>query len=141
MDSACQASLPITNSQHLLKLTSIESVMPSNHLILCHPLLLLPSVFSSISRVCSKESVLCIRWSKYWHFSFSISPSSEYSGLISFRIDWLDLLAVQVTQESSPTPQFKSINSSALSLLCGPTSVHDYWKNQNFDCTDLCWQL
>ena len=98
--AACQASLSITNSQSLLKPVSTESVMPSNHLILCHPLLLLPSVFSSISRVCSKESVLCIRWSKYWHFSFSISPSSEYSGLISFRIDWFDLLAVQGTLKS-----------------------------------------
>ena len=91
--AARQASLSITNSQSLLKLMSIKLVMPSNHLILCHPLLLLPSVFPSI-RVFPKESVLCIRWPKYWSFSFSISPSSEYSGLISFRIDWLDLLAV-----------------------------------------------
>ena len=90
-----QASLSITNSWSLLKLMSIESVMPSNHLILCHPLLLLPpSVFPSI-RVFSHESVLWIRWPKYWSFSFSISPSNEYSGLISFRMDWLDLLAVQ----------------------------------------------
>ena len=89
--AACQASLPITNSQILLKLMSIESVMPSNHLILCRPLLL-PSV-----RVFSRESVLCIRWPKYWNFSFSISPFSEYSGLISFRIDWFNLLAVQGT--------------------------------------------
>ena len=97
--SACQASLPIINSQNLPKLMSIESVMPSNHLILCHPLLLLPSIFSSI-RVFSKESVLCMRWPKYWSFSFSISPSDEYSGLISFRIDWFDLLAVQGTLRS-----------------------------------------
>ena len=90
---ACQVSLSITNSQSLLKLMSIELVMPSNHLILCHPLLL-PSILPSI-RVFSNESVLRIRWSKYWSFSFSISPSNEYSGLISFRIDWLDLLAVQ----------------------------------------------
>ena len=89
-----QASLSITNYHSLLKLMSIESVMPSNHLILCHPLLLLPSVFLSI-RVFSNESVLCIRWPKYWSFSFSISPSNEYSGLISFRMDCLDLLAVQ----------------------------------------------
>ena len=92
--AALQASLSITNSQSLLKLMFIESVMPSNHLILCHPLLLLPSIFPSI-RVFSSESVLCIRWPKYWSFSFSISRSSEYSGLISFRMDCLDLLAVQ----------------------------------------------
>ena len=94
--AARQASLSITNSWSLLKLMSIESVMPSNHLILCHPLLLLPSLFRSI-RVFSNESVLHIRWPKYWSFSFSISPSNEYSGLISFRTDWLDLLAVQGT--------------------------------------------
>ena len=97
--TACQASLSITCSWSLLKLMSIELVMPSNHLILCHPLFLLPSIFPSI-RVCSSESVICIRWSKYWSFSFSISPSNEYSGLISFRIDWLDLLAVQRTLKS-----------------------------------------
>ena len=91
---ACQASLSIIKSQSSLKFMSIESVTASNHLILCHPLLLLPSVFLSI-RVFSNESVLHIRWPKYWSFSFSISPSSEYSGLISFRMDWLDLLAVQ----------------------------------------------
>ena len=97
--AACQASLSITNSQSLLKLMSIESMMPSNHLILCHPLLLLPSILPSI-RVFSNESVLPIRWPKYWSFSFSISPSNEYSGLISFRSDWLDLLAVQETLKS-----------------------------------------
>ena len=91
--AACQASLSITNSQSLLKLMSIESVMPSNHLILCHPLLLLPSIFPSI-RVFPNKSVLHIRWPKYWSFSFNISPSNEYSGLISFRMDWLDLFAV-----------------------------------------------
>ena len=96
---AHQASLYFTNSQRLLKLMSIESVMPSNHLILYHPLLFLLSIFPSI-RVFSNESVLCIRWPKYWSFSFSISPSSECSGLISFRIDWLDLLAVQGTLKS-----------------------------------------
>ena len=97
--AACQASLSITNSQSLLKLMSIKSVMPSNHLILCHPLLLLPSIFPSI-RGFSNESALCIRWPKYWGFSFSISPSNEYSGLISFRMDWFDLLAVQGTLKS-----------------------------------------
>ena len=90
----CQASLSITNSQSLLKLMSIKSVMPSNHLILYLPLLLLPSIYPSI-RVFSKELALHIRWPKYWSFSFNISPSSEYSGLISFRMDWFDLLAVQ----------------------------------------------
>ena len=89
--AACQASLSIANSRSLLKLISIESMMPSNHLILCHPLLLLPPIFPSI-RVFSNESALCITWPKYWSFSFSISPSNEYSGLISFRVDWLDLL-------------------------------------------------
>ena len=97
--AACQASLSITNSQSLLKLMSIELVMPSNHLILCHPLLLLPSIFPS-TRVFSSESVLHIRWPKYWSFSFGISPSNEYSVLISFRMDWLDLLAVQGTVKS-----------------------------------------
>ena len=99
--AARQASLSITNSRSLFKLMSIESVMPSNHLILCHPLLLLPSIFPSI-RFFSRESVLHIRWPKYWSFSLSISPSSEYSGLISFRVDWSDLLAVQVTLKSLP---------------------------------------
>ena len=97
--AALQASLSITNSQSLLKFMSTELVMPSNHLILCHPLLLLPSIFPSI-RGFSNESVLCIRWTKYWSFSFSISPSNEYSGLISFRVDWLDLLAVPGTLKS-----------------------------------------
>ena len=97
--AARQASLSITNSLGLLKLMSIKSVMPSNHLILCRPLLLLPSIFPSI-RVFSSESVLHIRWPKYWSFSFSISPSNEYSGLISFRMDWLDLLAVQGSLKS-----------------------------------------
>ena len=122
--AARQAFLSITNSKSLLKLMSIESVRPSNHHILCHPLLLPPSIFPSI-RVFSNESVLHIRWPKYWSFSFSISPSN--SGLISFRMDWLDLLEVQETQESSPTPQFKSINSSMLSFLYSPTftSIHD----------------
>ena len=105
---------------HLLEfsqLTSLEMVMPSNHVIHCHPLLLLPSIFPSM-RVFSNESALHIRWQKYW--SFSISPSTEYSGLISFRIDWFDLV-VQGTLESSPAPQFESINSLVFSLLYGPT--------------------
>ena len=133
--AAHQASLSITNSRSLLTLMSIESVMPSNHLILCHHLLLLPSVFPSI-RVFSNESVLRIRWLKYW--SFSINPSNEYSGLISFRIDWFDLWSPRDSQESSPAPQFKSISSLVLSLLYGPalTSIHDYWKNHSFDYTD-----
>ena len=111
----------------------------------CHPLsplLLLPSLFPSI-RVFSNESALHIRWPKYWSFSLRISPSNEYSGLISFRTDWFDLLAVQGTlKESSPTPQFKSISSSTLSLLYGPTliSIHDYWKNHSFDYLELCQQ-
>ena len=99
MDCRSQASLSITYSQSLPKLMSIESVMPSNHLILCHPLLLPPSIFPSI-RVFSNESVLCIRWPKYWSFSFNISPSNEHPGLMSFRMDWLDLLAVQGTLKS-----------------------------------------
>ena len=132
--AACKAFPSITNSQSLLKLMSSESVMPSNHLILCCPLLLLPSIFPSI-RVFSNESVLHIRWPKYWSFSFNISPSSEYSGLISFRIDWFDPCSPSDSQESSPTPQFKSINSSVLSFLNGPTltSIHDYWKSHSFD--------
>ena len=123
-----QASLSITNSWSLLKLMFIKSVMPSNHLILCCPLLLPPSIFPSI-RVFSNESVLRIRWPKYWSFSFNISPSNEHPGLISFRIDWLNLLAVPSdSHESSPTPQFISTNSSALSFLYSPTltSIHDY---------------
>ena len=100
--AAHQASLSVASSQSLLNLVSIESMMPTNHLILCQPLLL-PSIFFSI-RVFSNESILHIRWPKYWSFSFSISPSSEYLGLISFRMDWLDLLAVQGTLKSSPTP-------------------------------------
>ena len=125
--------------QSLLNLMSIESVTPSNHLILCRPLLLLPSNCLSIM-VFSNELALPIRWPKYWSFSFSISPSNEYPGLISFRMDWLDLLAVSLqnprdSQESSPTPQFKSINSSALGLLYSPTLtfIYDYWKNHSFD--------
>ena len=138
-----QASLSFTISQSLLKLMSIESAMPSNHLILCRPLLLPSSIFPSI-RVFSNESVLRIRWPKYWSFSFSTTPSNEYSGLISFRMDWFDLLqnglvgspcSPRDSQESSPTPQFKSINASELSFLYSPTltSIHDYLKNHSLD--------
>ena len=117
--AAHQASLSITNSCRLLKLIPLESVMSSNHLILCHALFLLPSIFPSI-RVFSSESVLYIRQPKYWCFSLSISPSNEYSGLISFRMDWLDLLAVQDSQESSPAPQFKSISAIFMVQLSHP---------------------
>ena len=127
--------LPV-HHQHLelLRLLSIEPVMPSNHLIPCHSLLLLPSIFPSCL-LFSKESVLHIRWPNYWSFSFSISSSNEYSKLISFRIDWLYLPAVQGTLKFFPTPQFKTINCSALSFLYGLTltSIHDYWKNHSID--------
>ena len=115
--AACQASLSITNSRSLLKLMSIELVMPSNHLILCRPLLLLPSIFPSI-RVFSSESVLCIRWPKYRSFSFSITPSNEYSGLISFRIDWFDILSVQSLSRvfSTATVQEHQFFGTQLSL-------------------------
>ena len=121
-------------SQSSPRLTSIESVMPSSHHILCRPLLLLPPIPLNI-RVFSNESTLFMRWPKYWSFSCSIIPSKEIPGLISFRMDCLDLLAVQGTLESSPTPQFKSINSSVLSFLYSSnlTLIHDYWKNHSFD--------
>ena len=129
--------LPVLNYFLEFALTHIhwvnDAIQPSH--------LLLPSIIPSI-KVFSNELALHIRWPKYWSFSFSISPSNEYSGLISFRMDWLDLLPVQGTQESSSTPQFKSISSSALSLLYGQTLkfIHDYWKNCSFDYMDLCWQ-
>ena len=133
--AARQASLSFTISQSLFKLMCIEVVMPSNHLILCRPLLLLPLMFPSI-RVFSYESALCIWWLKYW--SFSINPSNEYLGLVSFMIDWFDLrssCSPRDSQESSPTPQFKSVNSLMLSLLYGPTlsSIYDYWQNHSFE--------
>ena len=131
--AARQGSLSISNSQSLLKLMSIESVMPPNHLILCRSLLLLPSIFLSI-RVFSNESVLPIRWPKYWSFTLSISPSNKYSGLISFRIDSLGLLAIQgILKSLLQHHSSKVINSLALSFLYGPTltSIHDYWKNHN----------
>ena len=126
-----QASLSITNSRSWLKPKTIKSVVPSNHLILCHPLFLLPSVFPSI-RVFSSESVLQVRWPKYWSFSFRISPSKEHSGLISFRMDCLDLLAAQGIPKR--LLQLHS-NSSAAGFLYSPTltSIHDYWKNHSFD--------
>ena len=132
--AACQASLSITNSQSLPKLMSIESVMPSSHLILCCPLLLLPSIFPNI-RVFSNESSVHIRWPKYQSFSFNISPSNEHSGLISFRMDWLDLLAVQGTLKS--LLQHHSSKASILHrsafFIVQLTSIHDYWKNHSFD--------
>ena len=132
--AACQASLPITNSWSLLKLLSIKSVMPFNHLILCLPVLLLPSIFPSI-RVFSNESRLHNKWPKYWSFNFNISPSNEHLGLISFRMDWLDLLAVQGTIKS--LLQHHSSKASILqhSAFYGPTltSIHDYWKNHSLD--------
>ena len=130
--AAQQAPLSSTIPQSLLKFMSLKSVMLSNHLILCHPLLL-PLIFPSI-RVFSNESTLRIKWLKYWSFSFSTSPLNEYSGLISFRIDWFDLLAFQGNLKSL-LQQFKSISSLVLSLLCGPalTSIHNCWKNHSFD--------
>ena len=128
-------SLSMTISWSLLKDMSIESVMPSNHLILSHPLLLPPSIFPSI-RVFSNDSALLIRWPKHWSFSFSNSPSSEYSGLISFRMDWLDLFDVQGTLKSLlQQHSSKSINYLVFSLHYGstPTSIHDYWENHSFD--------
>ena len=126
------AFLSITNSRSPLKLISIESVMPFNHLILCHPILLLPSILPSI-RVFSNKSVLYIRWSKYG--SFSISPSNEYSGLISFKIDWFDLLAIQGTPKSllqHHGSKTSILRHSAVFIVC-LTSIHDYWKNHSID--------
>ena len=131
---APQASLSITNSRCLLKLMSVESVMPSNHLILCHALFLLPSIFPRIM-VFSKESVIHIRWPKYWSFSFSISAFNEYSGLISFRIDWLDLLAVQGALKS--LLQYHSSKTSILQcstfFMVQLSHPYDNWKNHSFD--------
>ena len=132
--AARQASLSITNSRRLLKLMSIELVMPSNHLILCHPLLLPPSVFPSI-KVFSNESVLYIRGLKYWSFCFSISPSNEYSGLISFRIASFDLVAVQGTLKSllKHHSSKASVLWSSAFFMVQLISIHDYWKNHSFD--------
>ena len=133
--AAHQVSLSITTSRSLLKLMSIELVKPSNHLVLCHPLHLPPSVFPSI-RVFSNGSVLHIRWPKYWSFKFSISPSNEYSGLISFRMDWLDLLAVQGTLKcllQHHSSKASILQCSAFFRVQLSTSIHDYWKNHSFD--------
>ena len=133
--AARQASLSITISQSSLKLMSIESVMPSSHLILCHPLFLLPPIPPSI-RIFSNESTLHMRWPKYWSFSFSIILSKEHPGLISFRMDLVGSpWSPRDSQESSPTLQFKSINCLVLSFLHSPTltSVHDHWKNHSLD--------
>ena len=130
--AARQASLSITNSWSFLKLMSIKLVMPSNHLILC---LLSPSVFPSI-RVFSNESALHIRWPKYWSFSFNISPSNEYSGLIPFRIDWLDLLAIQGTLKSllqHHSSKASILRCSAFFIVQLSISMHDYWKNHSLD--------
>ena len=138
--AAHQASLPITNSWSILKLMPIELVMPSSHLILCHPLLLLSPIPPSI-RVFSSESTLHIRWPKFWSFSFSISPSSEHPGLISFRMDWLDLLAVQGTLRSLLQHHTSTASIfSLLSFLHSPTltSIYDHWKNHSLEQTDLC---
>ena len=126
--AARQASLSITSSQSSLRLMSIKSVKPSRYIILCRPLILMPPIPPSI-RVFSNESTLCMRCPKHWSFSFGIIPSKEIPGLI-FRMDWMELLAVQGTLKSSPTPQLKSINSLVTSLLHSPTltSIHDYWK-------------
>ena len=139
---ARQASLSITSSRSLPKPMPIESVMPSNHLILCCPLLLLPSIFPSI-RVFSVKSVLHIRWPKYWSFSFNISPSNEYSGLISFRRDWLDLLAVQRALKSllqHHSSKASILLHSAFFIVPALTSIHDYWKNYSFYQANLCQQ-
>ena len=129
-----QASLSITNSQSLLKFISIELVMPSNHLMLCCALLLLLSIFLSI-RVFSNESALCIRWPQYWSFSFNISPSNEHSGLISFRMDWLDLLAVRRLSRvfSNTTVQKHQFFRAQLSYSPTLTSIRDHWKNHSLD--------
>ena len=140
--AACQAPLSFTNSQSLLKFMSTELVMLSNYLVLCGPLLLLPSIFPTIS-VFSNESALLIRWPKYWSFSFSISPSNEYSGLISFRIDWFDLLAAQRTLNSIVASNHHNSKESTLfSFFYNPalTSRFDYWEKYSFDHMDLCQQ-
>ena len=131
--AARQASLSTTNSQSLLKLMSIKSVMPSNHLILCRPLLLQPLILPSIG-VFSSESVLRIRWPKYWSFSFSISPSSEYSGLISFRVDWFDLAVQRILNSLLQLHSSKAsiLQRSDFFIVPTLTSIHDYWKNRSF---------
>ena len=139
--AAQQASLSITNSWSSLRLTSVETVMPSSHLILCRPLLLLPSIFPSI-RVFSNESVLLIRWPKYWRFSFSISPSSEYSGLISFRMDWLDFLAVQGILEIPQLHNSKHQFFSTQPSLWSNSHIYTWLLEKIIALTipHLCWQ-
>ena len=143
--AAHQASFIVFNVLHcLLKFAQthvIELMMSSNHVILCCPFFLLSLIFPSI-RVPSNESALHIRWLTHWSISFSITPSNKYPGLISFRIDWFGLLALQGTLKSLLQPQFKCIDSLVLSLLYGPTltSVYEYWKSHSFDYIDLCWQ-
>ena len=146
--AALQASLSITSSQSLLKLMSVESVIPTNHLILCHPLFLPPSIFPNI-RVFSSESVLCIRWPKYWSFSFSISPSNEYSGLISFRIDWFDLLGVQgilksLLQHHSSKASILKLSASSIVQLSHPymtTGKTIAFTRQTFVFCNLCCRV
>ena len=139
--AARQTSQSFTISQSLFKLMSIESVMPSIHLVFCHPLLLLPSIFPSI-RVFSNESALHIRWPKYWSFSFSISPSSEYSGLISFRIDYLISLQSKGLSRvfSNTTIEKHQFFGTQPFLWSNSHIIHDYWKNHSFDFMDLCQQ-
>ena len=136
LQASCISPIPRAYSNSL----SIKSVMPYNHLFLCHPLLL-PSIFPSI-QVFSNESVLCIKWPTYWSFSFNINPSNEDSGLISFKMDWLDLLAVQGTLKSLLLHHSSKHHSLALSFLYSPnlTFIYDYWKNHSFDYIDLYWQ-
>ena len=143
MDCRMPGFLSFTLCPSFLKYMSFESAMLSNYLILCCPLLLLPSIFPSI-RIFSNELALCIRWPNYWSFSFNTIPSNEQSELISVRIDWQltdwSPDSPRYSQEFSPTPQFKSINYLVLSLLQGPTltSLHDYWENHSFDYMELC---
>ena len=147
--AACKASLSFTFSWNLLKLMSIELMMPSNHLILCLHLLFLPSIFPSIRSYAMSQSALCIRWPKYWSFSFSIRLSNEYSGFISFRIDWFYVLAVQgilkgLLQHHSLKASILWHSAFFIVQLSHPyvtlTSIHDHWKDHSIDYTDLCWQ-
>ena len=136
--AAWQTSLSITNSQSLLKLMSIESVMTSNHLILCYSLFLPPSMFPRI-RVCSSDSVLFIRWPKYWSLSFSISPYNEYSGLISYRMDWwISLQSKGLSRVFSTVQKHQFLGAQLYSPAL--TTIHDYWENHSFDYMDFCWQ-
>ena len=137
--AAHQASPPFTISQNLLKFMSVESMMPSNHLIPCCPIFLLPSILPSI-RVFSNESVLCTRWPKYWSFSFSISPSNEYSGLISFRLDLLKVQWILKSLLQHHSSKASILQHSAFFMVQLSQSICDYWKTHSFDYTNLCWQ-